>query len=338
VSTQTRRLFLKRAARLAVLASAGRSFAASATATAPDPANLPQLTTIPSGGPVPDAAKSIVVDNRNAMIVAAGRLHEGALLNLIESGVRLATSEATSAGAWRKLFKTDDVIGIKFDDVGREKLNTTETFASQLVASLQQAGFERQRIVLIDVPKSLTKQLDTRPQIYGWQKNETSFTSGSERLAAVLDQVTALINVPLLKTDNISGIAGALRNISLPFVRRQARYFAHGSSPFIADIVALPQIRSKLRIHIVNGLRAVFDRGPDVQIDCVWPHGGILVSTDPVAVDSVSLEIINARRAQSQLPPLGNAKGRLPHIHAAALRGLGTDDQDYIRLLAPNHS
>ena len=168
-------------------------------------------------------------------------------------------------------------------------------------------------------------------------REETPFASGRERMAKVLGQITALLNVPFLKTDNITGIAGALRNTSLPFVQRQARYFGNGGTPFIPDIVALPLIRPRLKLNIVNGLRAVQDKGPEVNSGCTWPHAGILVSTDPVAVDSISLDIINSRRNEINLPPVGDAKGRLPHVHAAAQKGLGTDDQDYIRLLTPHN-
>jgi len=180
--------------------------------------------------------------------------------------------------------------------------------------------------------------LRTLRPVHGWREEETRFAGGRERLAKVLDQVTAIVNVPFLKTDNVTGIAGALRNVSLPFVRRQEPYFANGGVPAIAEIVAIPEIRSKLRLHLINGFRAVFDRGPDVHAHCVWPHAGILASTDPVAADSVSIDVINARRSEANLPPIGDANARLPHVHAAARSGLGTDDQDYIRVVTPHNT
>ncbi|HSW46223.1 MAG TPA: DUF362 domain-containing protein [Phycisphaerae bacterium] len=336
---ENRRLFLKRLGQAAVLAATGRCLGGTAGSVASSPtATLPALTTIPSGGPIPESAKSIVIDDRNPMILAGSKIHETVLLEMIETAVRLATGQDSAANAWRALLKPQDVIGIKFDEMGYEKLNITNVFAEQLVGALERAGHKRERIVLIDVPESLARSLKTQPRAWGWQKDETAFAGGSERLARVLEQVTALINVPFLKTDNLSGIAGALRNISLPFIRRQSRYFANGCSPSIADIAALPPIRSKLRVHIVNGLRALFDRGPEVHNEHVWPHAGILASTDPVAVDSVSLDIINTKRTSAGLPGIGDSKGRLPHIHTAAQRGLGTDDQDYIRILSPHNS
>jgi hypothetical protein len=54
-----------------------------------------------------------------------------------------------------------------------------------------------------------------------------------------------------------------------------------------------------------------------------------------VAADVVGLDILNERRELAKLPAIGDSDGNVPHLHAAAERGLGTDDQDYITLLEP---
>jgi uncharacterized Fe-S center protein len=64
----------------------------------------------------------------------------------------------------------------------------------------------------------------------------------------------------------------------------------------------------------------------------MWNHAGLIVSKDPVAADAVGLDIINDERSRRSLPQIGNGAGQIPHIHAAAKLGLGTDDQDYIVL------
>jgi len=336
---QSRRSFLKRMSQAGLAGALSRFLPGPPPALAADtPTSLPSLTTRPSDGAITEADKSTVVDLCNPMVITGRQVHKNALLGMIEKGVRLVTDRAKTENAWAALFGKDDVIGIKFDEVGYEALGTTDVLADQLVRSLEQAGFARKRIVLIEAPTALTRKLGTQLRVFGWHARQTSFGSGSERLAAVLDQVTALINVPFLKTDNIAGISGCLKNISLPFVYRQSPYLRNGCSPYIADIAALPQIRSKLRIHIVNGLRAVFDRGPDVHPDRIWRRAGILVSKDPVAADSVSINLIDERRLKGKLPPIGDRMGRVPHVHTAAQRGLGTDDPDYIRLIQPELS
>ncbi|MEP0844658.1 MAG: DUF362 domain-containing protein, partial [Phycisphaerae bacterium] len=214
-------------------------------------------------------------------------------------------------------------------------LNTTFPMASALVESLKRAGFGPGRVMLVEAPPSSTRTLKTRPPVQGFSGPEVSFGSGAEELSAVLQEATAIINVPFLKTHNIAGMTGCLKNLSHALIRRPGRYHANGCAPFVGDIVALPQIRSKLRLHLMNALRAVYDGGPAAGADNTWTHAGLIVSTDPVAADAVGLEVINERRQASNLAPIGGPDALIPHLRAAAERGLGTDDPDYIRLIVP---
>lgn len=336
MKTADRRTFLKQLGRLGAIATGLSCVQALSADTDELPHNLPPLAHLPANKPIARQAKSIVARAIDPMILTGTKLHENALLTLIEKGLRLATDSATATQAWQGLLKPDDVIGIKFDAGCFSTLGTGVPFAAQLVKSLEQAGFDRQNMVLIDVPVPLARELKTRPRRFGWQMNETSFGSGSERLAAVLDQITAMINVPFLRTDNLSGICGCIKNGSLPFVMRQSRYFSNGCSPFLADILALPQIQGKLRLHLINGLRGIYANSAFGHGNQRWPFAGILVSTDPVAADSVALDVINTQRATVKLPPLGDSRGQLAHIHAGVERSLGTDDQDYIHILKPS--
>jgi len=280
-------------------------------------------------------AKSVLADVVNPMVMSQRRIHEDALLGMIENGLRLATRRKSAIAAWKSLLKTDDVIGLKFDEVGSEALGTTDAMAGQLLRSLERAGFSRKQVVLIDVPTALARDLGTISRRFGWSTEEVSLGGGKERLAAVLEQVSAIINVPFLKTDQLSGIWGCLRNVSIPFVRRQTPYFVNGCVPAIADIVSLSPIRSKLKIHIMNAIRVVFDKGPEVYAECVWPRNALLVSADPVAVDQVGTDILNDHRLDAGLPILGDQQGRIAHVYDAARRGLGTVDQDYIQIVHP---
>jgi uncharacterized protein (DUF362 family) len=189
--------------------------------------------------------------------------------------------------------------------------------------------------MLIEAPDKMTAELGTKPRIFGWSGDKVSFDSGSDQLAALLQEVTAIINVPFLKTHNIAMVSGCLKNLSHALVRRPALYHKNHCTPYVGDIVALPAIRSKLRIHVVNALQAVYKGGPEPTSDGIWTHAGLLIGTDPVAVDQIGLDLINRQRARAELPAIGGLAARIPHIHAAAEKGLGTDDQDYINFLSP---
>jgi hypothetical protein len=335
----TRREFLGGLAGAGV-ACALQGVANGAPATQPGEAarpttDLPTLGTRPSTGSIEESAKSIVVHIQALEAISGQKVHPTLSAEMVEEALKHITGQKTPADAWHAILKPDDRIGLKFNHVGEELFETTVPFATQLVGSLTSAGFSPKQIMLIEAPAELSSKLKTRPEILGWAGPEVSFGSGKEQLAAALGEVTAIINVPFLKTHNLAGMTGCLKNLSHAFIRHPARYHANGCAPFVGDIVALPHIRSKLRLHVFNALKACYDGGPQPTLGGTWIHGGVIVSTDPVAADSVGLDIINERRARAKLRPIGDAAGRVPHIHAAAERGLGTDDQDYIRLLEP---
>lgn len=331
--SENRRTFLKRVGQAGLATIAGGLLADRGLQAAQDPATtLPILQTRPDTGPIDNLLKSTVVHIRRSEVVDRQTVHPPLVREMIEEGLKVLTDTLRPADAWNRLFKSDDVIGIKFNQVGAKELDTTEAIATQLVASLGDAGFPPTRIMLIEVPATLGASLGTRAEVTGWSGGEVSFDGGSEELAAVLQEITAIINVPFLKTHNIAGMTGCLKNLSHALIRHPGRYHDHGCAPYVGNIVAIPQIRNKLRLNIVNAIRALYKGGPNVRPEGIWDHAGLIVSRDPVAADAVGLEIVNDRRSRLGLPPVGNSSGQVPHIRAAAKLGLGTDDQDYIEL------
>lgn len=296
---------------------------------------LPAIGALPSTGLIDPKAKSVVAHVVRGEVIDGARIHEILLGEMFEEALRIVTGADSANDAWHHLLRPDEVIGIKLNQIGCNELGTTIPFAAGLVASLKRAGFAPDRIMLIEAPQRLVRQLKTRPGVFGWSGPAVSFGSGAEELSAVLQEVTAIINVPFLKTHNIAGMSGCLKNLSHALIRRPARYHGNACTPYVGDIVALDQIRSKLRLHVVNALRVVYQGGPLVKSEGIWTHAGLMMSTDPVAADAVGIELLNEQRARAGLPLIGDDESHIPHVHAAAQRGLGTDDLDYIQLVKP---
>ena len=145
---------------------------------------------------------------------------------------------------------------------------------------------------------------------------------------AVVDEVTAIINVPFLKTHNIAGMSGCLKNLSHAFVRHPARFHANGCDPYVADIVALPAIRDRVKLHLVDALRVVSADGPDARDENIDEARTVLISRDPVAADTVGQDILDAKRLVRGLPRLAADSGKLPILATAARKGLGMNDPD----------
>ncbi len=336
----TRRQFLSDAMRCTAgtAAAAGWAAAQSPSGT-PSPAgellaDLPPVASRPSTRPIDPGLLSRVAHLQEPQSIDGLKVHRVLVREMIELGLALSTNLRDPGEAWNSLLARDEVIAVKCNHVGADALNTTVPFLQSLTDSLKAADIAPDRLILLEAPDvAQIRELKTRPVPHGFRGPEHDFGSGAEQLAAVLDEATAIINVPFLKTHNIAGMTGCLKNLSHALVRRPGRYHANACAPYVGDILALPPIREKLRVHIVNALRVVIDGGPWAEKGTFLQHGGVLVGTDPVALDAFGLDVLNAYRTKAGLEPIARSGADIPSILSAARRGLGTVDQDYYRVL-----
>jgi hypothetical protein len=156
----------------------------------------------------------------------------------------------------------------------------------------------------------------------------------------VTKKVNKIINVPVLKDHGTGGVTLALKNMSHGLVNNVSRTHAHATmnacGQFIPAVVALPAIRSKVVLHILDGLRAVYEGGPSAEERYVWEQKTLSFATDPVAMDRLGWEWVDAKRKEKGLPPVGESKWqdtcfRQPeHILFAGALGLGEADRGKI--------
>jgi hypothetical protein len=281
--------------------------------------------------PVPEDPPPDIVQVRSDAVLSPRGMHDGVLLDMLHVLLERLTRKSV-ADAWRSIIRADDVVALKFNGSGADGLGTSEVMLRTLVTSLSEAGFDPDRMVAIEVSPAIRAETRTQAPDHGWSTVETDFGSGRDQLAAWLEQVTAIINVPFLKTHNIAGVTGCLKNLSHAVIKHPAQFHDNGCSPYIGDIVALPAVRSKLRLHLVNALRVVFDKGPRATEECIWDAGMLLGGFDPVALDTVGLTIVDRVRETLRLPRISASGGPPAYLAAAARTGLGTDRLHQIRV------
>jgi uncharacterized Fe-S center protein len=167
--------------------------------------------------------------------------------------------------------------------------------------------------------------------------------------------VTKIINVPTMKDHSAAGVTGCLKNLgygTFNNVDRSHRRPFSFTDPLIGIMCSVEPLRSKAVLHIMDGTRMVWHGGPLTQNpDFIFPAGLIMVGTDPVAMDTIELEKIEAKRRKEGVPSvwsrdpksLTNDGGafyqdasknlfyRQPHhIAAAGKLGLGISDRKQI--------
>ena len=156
--------------------------------------------------------------------------------------------------------------------------------------------------------------------------------------------VNKVVAIPCLKDHRSAGITGALKNISHGSVnnvaRSHANNFTNTCNQFIPQVVSHPVLRSKFVLQIMDGVRGLYNGGPLGTPDgrWTWDNNALLLATDPVALDHIEWNYIDAKRKAESLPPVA-ATGKVAldplkmeafdvrqpqHVALAGTLGLGT--------------
>jgi uncharacterized protein (DUF362 family) len=119
-----------------------------------------------------------------------------------------------------------------------------------------------------------------------------------------------IVAIPVLKDHGSAGVTGALKNMSHGSVNNVARShsnaFTNVCNQFIPQVVTHPIIRQKFVLHIMDGIRGVYQGGPFSRENgkWTWEHNAIFFATDPVALDHVEWDLVDAQRLKQGLPPV----------------------------------
>jgi uncharacterized protein (DUF362 family) len=144
---------------------------------------------------------------------------------------------------------------------------------------------------------------------------------------------TAVINVGLIKDHSICGYTGCLKNITHGSTINPHAFHEHNASPQIAALYAQDIVKSRVRLHIVDGFKLIYDEGPlDTNKKRRVPHEAVYATTDPVAMDMVGWAVVEEWRKNNQLPTLKEAGREPTYIRVAGDIGLGVADKNRISL------
>ena len=233
-----------------------------------------------------------------------GNVNAEILSRMLDEAVSALFEAENSQEAWKKIIRPDDIVGIKSNEWG--PLPTPAELEQAIKSRVIEAGVPEDKIAI-----------DDRGVLYN----------------DVFKNSTALINVRPMRTHHWAGVGSLLKNYIM-FTPRPDDY--HDNS--CADLAKLwekPMLKGKTRLNILVVLTPLFHGVGAHHFDSkyLWNYKGLLVGTDPVAVDATGLRIIEARREQY----FGEYRPMKPpphHIAYADIRhGLGVSDPNKIKLL-----
>lgn len=274
---------------------------------------------------------------------AAGRLSKSVLLEMLDAGVAHATGAQDAAAGWASLFAEDDVVAIKVNVSGGPLLSSNRTIVDAIIERLSGLGISADNIAIYDRTNaalaacgySLNSGAGTKcggVETHWDTKKLVRQGAFSGRLADILNYVSAIINVPILKDAAGAGVTISMKN-HFGTISNPSSCHGNGCDPYIADVNAIPAIKDKQRLVVCDATSACFEGGPGADPRYIWRPNTILTSTDPVALDTIGTQMIDQKRQQQGLPAL-EAAGRKPkQLASAAARGLGTNDSAQIDVL-----
>jgi len=253
----------------------------------------------------PRAEKSRVVLVRNQKAARPANDVDAELLHdMLNQAMSALLQTSASAEAWGQMFGVEDIVGIKTNVWSN--LRTPEALEDAIRTELLNAGVSGSNIAVDDRGVRTSKHFR---------------------------RANAMINVRPMRTHHWSGLGTCLKNMIM-FVPRPADY--HGDTcASLGAIWRLPELAGKVRLNILVLLTPQFHGvGPhSFSSRFTWPYGGLLVGTDPVAVDATGARIIEAKRNEY----FGEARPISPpphHIEIADTRyGLGNSSPDRIELV-----
>jgi hypothetical protein len=251
----------------------------------------------------PGKTRVVLIRNRD-VLDENSRIRPDVLQGMLDEAVSRLLDERDPVQAFRRLAKPGETVGIK-----------TNVWS------------------FLPTPPELEAAIKRRVIDAGIAPDRIGLDDHTVRTNPLFVNATSLINVRPLRTHYLAGMSGCIKNYIM-FAESQEALHPDSCANLGANF-KLPQVQGKTRLNILCVLTPQFHgRGPH-QFDrrYVWAYKGLLVSRDPVAVDSVGLRLLMAKRRlvlgkAQELPPVPK------HIQLADTRhGIGTSDFNRIELI-----
>ncbi|MDQ3197683.1 MAG: DUF362 domain-containing protein [Verrucomicrobiota bacterium] len=319
----------------------------------------------------PEPTPSIVYRAHNDRAIRDFKANPELVRRMTNALVLAVTHQPDIASAWRSLVRPNDRVGIKISAAGGELFTTHREIVNTIVDGLVAAGHSRRDIIVWDKSLGGIReagylgnegyQLKSIPPHEGYDPkatisapflgnliwgdfeyltnggqipllSETENTSSVSHLSKIVaNEVTKIINLPVLSDSVRNGVAGCLYNVTIPNLDNWRRFgippdFGATSIP---EIYTDPHIGPKVVLNLMDGLQAQYAGGPASQPGYSFPFATLYASKDPVAIDATALRQLEAWRKKRRVPPI---KRTGAHVQVAEQFGLGNADLKRIEI------
>jgi uncharacterized protein (DUF362 family) len=294
--------------------------------------------------------KSKVVIARDAMLYGQSSTADSSRVQkLLDHAMQSFYNASDPLAPWKKVVRPGEVVGLKINTLGGPMLSSNSVLIAAICERLKEAGVKASDIFIWDNTNealdragyhlsndgSKERVLGTDDKSAGYEERSTVYASVNSRFSKLLTRTCdCMINIPILKDHSLAGVTLAMKNM-YGVIHNPADLHGKDCSPYIADLNVLPEIKRKFRLIICDATTGCYEGGPGFNPQYAWKHNGLMVATDPVALDYTGWQIIERKRKEVGLKTLEQV-GRLPKYIAVAADSqhcVGINDPQRIALL-----
>ena len=306
--------------------------------------------------------KSKVVIVRNKKVWENDKIVIEILSAMLNEGILTFSGKETLEDAWSLYFKQNEKIAVKVNTITNDYAVSTHRELAELVGKgIASVGVENNNISFFD--RGIKYDQDTEKYRYRFSLEKAGYVKSQigngfkyfeateygewkqigkikNRFFDVFTEADGHVNMPILKDHHIMGVTFALKNYMGTLTNPELLH-KNAGVPFIADLNAMHEVKGSLRLIIGDMLKCQYKNGPHNDSRYHWNENAIIISTDPVAIDSVAFEILKKKRRQLGIEWSEMAFGGTPGKYiqdAAERKSLGANDLNNIDLVEINQT
>jgi len=278
---------------------------------------------------------------------------------MVTRGLATLTGKPAPIAAWRSLLSTQDIVGIKVFSAPGPNSGTRVAVAAAVVEGLLAAQIPAEHIIVWDKQETdlrrsgffdLVARFHVRVEgsvaagydektfydpdepilgqlVYGDSEfGRTGDAIGRKSYVSTLVSkgMTKIINIPPLLNHYRAGVCGNLYSLTMGSVDNTLRFEARTDrlAKAVPEIYALPAIGDRVVLNIVDALVCQYEGEHTIRLHDSVALNELRFSTDPVALDVLSLQELERQRQAARIPPVTTNRFELFSIASELVLGV----------------
>lgn len=275
-----------------------------------------------------------VVKVTNPAMMGAQFPVEAVARDMVFAAVQRLTGEDDPGRAFRRFVGPTDKVGIKVNCLAGRFSSTSREVAYAVVEGVRRAGVPDANIVVLDqyawalrqaryfAPRPDAVRTIFHDEVADGFTPESRVVGCRFRWAKSFLACDRVINVPVIKDHNLTGVTCAFKNVGCGVIDAPPHLhrLIHEALP---RLYATDEVRSRVCLIVCDASVIQYSNGPKVALDFRKPLHTVYATTDPVAMDAVAADLVEAARTEARLPALARQNRAPRFLQVATALGLG---------------